>query len=147
MTVLSAGAALAVAASGCSSGPGATAGSSAGAPTTSAAAVVSVGIEHDGATVDLAPGQRLEVTLASTYWQLALAPGSGPLALVSNDVVPGGPGCAATIPGSGCGIARLVARAVADGSATVSGSRTSCGEALRCGPGQGSYELRVVVHG
>ena len=106
-----------------------------------------MGIEHNGGLLDLRRGQEVEVALDSTYWQLSVSPAGGPLSVVSAQVVPGGPGCAYTIPGSGCGVARLVARAVSDGTATVSGSRTTCGEALRCGPGQGSYELRVVVTG
>jgi hypothetical protein len=31
------------------------------------------------------------------------------------------------------------------GTATVTASRTTCGEALRCTGGQGSYTLSVVV--
>jgi len=31
------------------------------------------------------------------------------------------------------------------GTATVSASRTSCGEALRCTSNQGTYQLNVIV--
>jgi hypothetical protein len=97
--------------------------------------------------VTLQRGQELQVTLDSTYWTLSVSPSTGTLAVVSQDVTPGGPGCTHAVEGSGCGTARLVLRAVAEGRATVLGQRSSCGEALRCGPAEGSYRLEGVVSG
>lgn len=110
-------------------------------------AALSVGAEHNGASVQLARGQRLTVTLDSTYWQLSVAQRATALEVVSSTVTPGGPRCAGAVAGSGCGTAAIVVRAVADGTAVVVGRRTACGEALRCAPGQGSYDLTVRVTG
>jgi hypothetical protein len=108
---------------------------------------VSVGAEHNGALVTLHRGEQLTVTLGSTYWELSLSPPSGVLSVISSNVSPGGPGCSGAVVGSGCGTVHLVLRAVGDGSAQVVGRRSSCGEALRCSPGQGTYELEVHVRG
>jgi hypothetical protein len=105
-------------------------------------------MEHNGATVSLHRGQLLTVTLDSTYWVLSVVPAVGPLVVRSWSVTPGGPACGErTVPGSGCGVAEIVVRAERDGTAAVEGRRTTCGEALRCPPGQTSYEVGVLVTG
>ena len=127
-----------------SSSPTAGAGSS---TTARPAAEVHVGAEHDGASVTLRQGQELSVSLASTYWDLSVTPAAGPLTVVSESTVPGGPECGHAVVGSGCGTATIVVRADRPGTASVVGQRTTCGEALRCGPGRDRYEVRVVVAG
>ena len=139
---------LAGLATGCSTGIGGSPTTVGTGPTTTGPAQsLAVGIEHNGGSVTLGRGELLTVALDSTYWELSVAPSPGPLSVVSNTVEPGGPGCASAVVGSGCGTARLVLRAQSGGTATVSGHRSSCGEALRCQPGQDAYELRVVVSG
>ncbi len=96
----------------------------------------------NGRTVALRPGQRLEVALASTYWQLqrlsstVLRLDSGPF------VRPRPSGC---VPGAGCGTVIATYVAVAPGSAEVVATRTSCGEAMGCTGATGRYLLHVVV--
>jgi hypothetical protein len=47
----------------------------------------------------------------------------------------------------GCGTVTAVFRAVAPGSATITASRTTCGEALLCTGSAGAYEVTIVVSG
>ena len=54
------------------------------------------------------------------------------------------PGC---VPGGGCGTVTATYGAVHAGRVTVTANRTSCGEALRCSPEQGSFTVAVVVSG
>jgi hypothetical protein len=103
--------------------------------------------EHlNGRTVAVAVGQRLELDLHSTYWVVA---GSQEPALLSQDgptrtTVPAPGSC---LPGAGCGLLRTTFTALRPGTATLTASRTSCGEALRCTGDQGSYRLTVTIGG
>ena len=106
----------------------------------------SVATDSDnGKTISLHVGDRLEVKLASTYWTInessdpAVLKSSGPLA-----VSPQPSGC---VPGAGCGFAIASFEATADGSADVTATRMSCGEAMRCVGDAGSYRVSVVVTG
>jgi hypothetical protein len=97
----------------------------------------------NGKTLELHVGDRLEVTLNSTYWNiqessdLSVVRLAGPMA-----VSPRPNGC---VPGGGCGLAIATFDAVGTGTADVTASRTSCGEAMRCVGSAGSYRLSVVV--
>jgi uncharacterized protein YceK len=94
--------------------------------------------------VKLAVGQRLIVTLHSTYWQFdapipssVLVPVSGPTSHVCANPPP--------FPGSGCGtvVQQFQARQV--GVAVLTASRNACGEAVRCRPDQSRWQLTVTV--
>ena len=101
-----------------------------------------LGDAQQGQTVSVRVGQRFEVVLGSTYW--TFDPPSDP-SVVQGVVAPAyspSPGC---VPGGGCGTATAEFVAVGPGQATLSASRTSCGEALACGPASGSYKVTVVV--
>jgi hypothetical protein len=122
------------------SGPGA------GSPTPSsspAATLVVAGDADNGKTVNLHVGDRVEVKLASTYWNLAGSSNPGVLEAVRPPAVSPSPiGC---VPGAGCGVVTELFAAIAPGGAIVSASRTSCGEAMRCTGANGSYSISVVV--
>jgi hypothetical protein len=97
-----------------------------------------------GSPVQARVGDRIVVTLHSTYWQLAEP--AGPV-LVANgrpESTAGGPSCS-TVPGSGCGTIRAEYRAAAVGSTRIEADRQSCGEALRCTGRQGRWSVTVVV--
>lgn len=97
----------------------------------------------NGRTVTLARGGRLTVTLASTYWSIA---GSSDPAVLRLDGQPlASPGSCP--PGVGCGQVTATFTAVGPGRAEVTASRSSCGEALSCTGGAGSYRVAVVVGG
>jgi hypothetical protein len=97
----------------------------------------------NGKTVDLHVGDQLELKLDSTYWTIHESPDVAVLRLAGPMAVSPRPnGC---VPGGGCGLAIAFFDAVGSGSADVSASRTSCGEAMACVGGAGSYRLSVVV--
>jgi hypothetical protein len=53
--------------------------------------------------------------------------------------------CPENIPGLGCIPIQMKFTARADGRAVIKASRTSCGEALRCGPHHTRFTVTVVV--
>ena len=96
-----------------------------------------------GTTVTLHVGDRLKVVLASTYWTIDKSPNPAVLRTDGKQVTtPALKGC---VPGGGCGTAARTFTAVTNGSTTVSGSRTTCGEALLCTGGNGKFSVTVVV--
>jgi hypothetical protein len=105
---------------------------------------VKVDESANGSTVKLARGDHLEVTLHSTYWQFE---GSSDPAVVTADGGPRtGPGTnCPTYPGSGCGTVTQSFTAGRAGTARVSATRTTCGEAMACSPAQ-HYSVTIHVH-
>jgi hypothetical protein len=96
-----------------------------------------------GTTVPLHVGDHLKVILASTYWTIQPASNRAVLRSDGRPVTKGKlQGC---VPGAGCGTTTETFTAVKDGKATVSASRTTCGEALLCTGGNGEYKVSVVV--
>ena len=96
-----------------------------------------------GRHVTVALGGHLEIVLDSTYWTFLPVT---PVGILHSDgpprVVPRLGHC---VPGQGCGTVTLDVTAMAPGNATVEATRTTCGEALRCGPGQGDFRVFVAV--
>jgi hypothetical protein len=87
-------------------------------------------------------GARVEVLLHSDYWMVH---GSSEPAVLRQDgptVQLSGPSC---VPGGGCNPVMTLFTALAPGSAVITASRTSCGEALRCVGDQGSFQVTVTV--
>jgi len=101
--------------------------------------------KSNGHTVTIKVGERLELVLASSYWTVR---GSSVPGVLRQDgqtrVLAPPPGCG-SIPGTGCRPIRTDFSAVAPGTAMITASRQSCGEALRCSPGQQHFALTVVV--
>ncbi|NUR04208.1 MAG: hypothetical protein HOY79_49215 [Streptomyces sp.] len=86
-------------------------------------------------------GTLIVVRLHSTYWSTPA--GSDPRVLVR---VGGGPTATGTCPpGRGCGISSAQFTAGRPGTAHIAARRDSCGEAMRCSPGQGRYDVTVSV--
>jgi hypothetical protein len=96
-----------------------------------------------GKTVALQVGGRLHVVLDSTFWTFD-RPAPGPLKLDGSST--GGPGLCQP-PGTGCGWTFADFTGVSAGTAVVTASRVSCGEAMRCVGDQGRFSLKVVVQG
>lgn len=100
--------------------------------------------EHARLTsVNIRAGTFLVVRLHSTYWSTPTSSDPGVL-------VPGGGGSTSTgscPPGGGCGVASARFTAARPGTVRITAHRSSCGEAMRCPPGQGGYEVRVTVRG
>lgn len=97
----------------------------------------------NGRTVTIAPGGRVVVQLGSTYWTFD-AP-SNPSVLAAQGAQQTASCPVKGLPGSGCGTATVTYAAAASGTAVVSAQRTTCGEAMLCPSGQGSFRVTVVV--
>jgi hypothetical protein len=101
------------------------------------------GDADNGKTVNLRVGDRLVIRLESTYWTFAGSDNPQVLkALGQVDVSPQPSGC---VPGGGCGTVTATYDVVGAGSAAVTASRTSCGEAMGCSAAEGSYRLTVLA--
>lgn len=99
----------------------------------------------NGKTIRLGVGARLELTLSSTYWTLK---GSSAPAVIRQDgrvrVLPRPSSCP-SLPGFGCAPIQALFTAVAPGTAVITASRTTCGEALACQPSQRKFRVTIVV--
>ena len=104
---------------------------------------IKAGDKQNGTSITMHPGQTLMVTLGSTYWTIQGSSDSQVLTPVGAAVTT--PQSCSAAPGSGCGTVSQEFRAVKSGTAQVSASRTSCGEAMRCVGPAGQYALTVQV--
>jgi len=120
-------------------------GQSLGTPASSPAVNVRAADAQNGSSLTLRAGQTLLVTLASTYWSFQGTSNPQVLVPVGGPVVSPAPSPTCPVAGSGCGTVAQEFRAVAPGTAQVTASRVSCGEALRCGDAAGHYRLTVEV--
>ncbi|GAA2743946.1 hypothetical protein GCM10009868_19750 [Terrabacter aerolatus] len=96
----------------------------------------------NGRTVDVAGGRVLVAVLHNTYWRFG-PPGAGITQLGEQVVTPAPRGTC--LPGVGCGTVVARYRTVGVGAADLTASRTTCGEALRCSPSQGSWVVHVRI--
>ena len=105
------------------------------------AGTIQAGDTQNGKSVMLRPGQTLTVMLSSTYWTFQGSSNLQVLAPVGASV----PSPGSCPPGVGCGTITQEFRAVGPGTAQVTASRVSCGEAMRCIGSAGQYQLTVQV--
>jgi hypothetical protein len=99
----------------------------------------------NGKTVRVSVGDRLELILASDYWNVD--PSSSPAVLRQDGdttYLPRPSDCP-TLAGLGCVPEETSFTALAPGTVVVTASRLSCGEALECSPDQRHFRLRVIV--
>jgi hypothetical protein len=106
--------------------------------------IVTVTFADKGKTVDLRVGETLRVVLDNTYWSTN-PPSSNSAGLVQRGAVKVYPRLAGCVAGEGCGTVITLFRATAAGTAMVSASRVSCGEAMRCTSGNGTFEVTVRI--
>lgn len=104
-----------------------------------------VGYDQNGQTLTLHSGDTLTVVLPATTWSIQGSSNSQVLAQVGSAVVSPAPFNKTTCPFGGCGTVTARFRAVSPGTAQVSASRNSCGEAMGCTSATGTYRLTVVV--
>jgi hypothetical protein len=124
----------------CGSAPSVASGSPAPGASPAGSPLV-VGDSFNGKTVSVHVGDRLVVRLGSTYWMFAGSSDTQVLAPVGQvQVSPQPSGC---VPGGGCGTATATFDVVGAGSAVVTASRISCGEAMGCTGAEGSFRLTV----
>ena len=118
-----------------------------GLPVQSAAPAGSPVTESDnGRSMVVRVGSNVTLVLHNTYWQISKSSDPAVLALVSGPDYSGA-GSISCVPGTGCGTVTTVFGAVAPGQATVTASRTSCGEVLACTGTAGAYRVTFVVEG
>jgi hypothetical protein len=109
---------------------------------TAGSAATATGTDN-GRTLTLKRGQWLQIVLASTYWHFQTSSNPAVLRLDGRPQVnPQPSGC---VPGAGCGTATANYLALTAGSAVVTATRTSCGEAAGCTGTNGLFSLRVLV--
>ena len=107
-------------------------------PASSVAAGPSIGREgvelteaSRGQTVAVTVGTKITVVLHSTYWSPATTSAAAIVAPVATSTVaPASPGTC--LPGIGCGTVTTMFVARSTGDATLTASRTVCGEARQC---------------
>jgi hypothetical protein len=138
---LLAGAAVALLVAGCGSGL-----PSAGGRHSHSPGSMTVSSDHaNGRTLHVTVGERLNLILSSTYWQLR---GSSAPAVLRQDGATSPlprPSSCPKLPGLGCVPVRASFRAIAPGTAVITASRTTCGEALACAAGQRHFRVTIVV--
>lgn len=99
----------------------------------------------NGKTISAVVGGTVELTLSSSYWNVA---GSSAPRILRQDGQPKllpRPASCPPIPGLGCTPIRVDFTALAPGTAVISASRTTCGEAMRCVKQPTKFKLTVVV--
>lgn len=94
-----------------------------------------------GTTVRVPTGTLVVVRLHSTYWSTPAGSDPQVLAPSGGGTIPAG----TCPPGRGCGTSSARFTARRPGTAHITARRTSCGEAMRCSPGQERYEVTVTV--
>jgi len=121
-----------------------------GATTTYAATPQVISEPSNGKVISIKTGSTFSIVLHSTYWQYDPLTATKAIQAISDPVgAPIAPGPTApracTHAGSGCGTVTWKFKAKSIGSATITASRTSCGEALQCAAGQGLYSVKIKV--
>jgi hypothetical protein len=101
--------------------------------------------DANGKTVDASVGQTVELILGSTYWTVSGSSASGVLQQDGATTPLPRPTNCPKIPGLGCVPVHTFFKAVAPGTASITASRTTCGEAKPCATDQESFKVTVVV--
>ena len=93
-------------------------------------------------TVNVKVGDHIQIVLHSTYWQFPATASNMFKQLSEPSYAPllGG-----HVPGSGAGTVTVEYVVTQTGTGTLTASRTSCGEAMRCTGDQGSFSLKVTA--
>jgi hypothetical protein len=101
--------------------------------------------QDNGHAVSVRAGDRVQVLLTGTSWELTGSSDPSVLRLVAQPTV--SPQVAGCPGGEGCGTLTATFDAVQAGQALVSAKRTSCPETQSCAGNLGSYQVTVVVTG
>ncbi|MCQ4084037.1 hypothetical protein NGB36_26505 [Streptomyces sp. RB6PN25] len=123
---------------------GSTATATESAPGTATPGLIALDEHADATTVQVRIGEAVVVRLHSAYWS---TPASSDPRVLSPDAKGGSSHNGTCPPGGGCGVSSAHFTARRPGIAHVTASRSSCGEAMRCSPGQGSYDVTLSVSG
>jgi hypothetical protein len=113
-------------------------------PSSGSAATIQISDASKGSTVRARVGDQLVLVLDSTYWTVASPTPSGVLRLAGPPEQAAASGCVA---GAGCGTVIAHFAVIGPGQAMITASRTSCGEALRCGADDAHFAVTVIASG
>jgi hypothetical protein len=116
-------------------------------PPTNGSRIQVITEQDNGHSISMRAGERVELQLGSTYWQVEGSSDQNVLRLTAGTSVAVQPQVKGCVPGEGCGTVTALFDAVAPGRADVSAKRTSCGEAMSCTGNLGFYRVTVVVTG
>lgn len=105
---------------------------------------ISVDEKANGSTLEAAPGQVIEVRLHSTYWRIDGSSADSVVSQTGESWVKAAPR-EECLPGMGCGTIGASFTARQRGTARITASRVSCGEAMACPPEQRLFVVTVVV--
>lgn len=116
-----------------------------------ATSITSLSEKNAAKTVAVKLGARVELTLHSMYWGLAVPAKSSSLTSQGQPILkPIFPSARASakckIAGSGCGSQRWSFVATKVGLTHLVASRTTCGEAIRCTGATGHFKVTVKVY-
>lgn len=113
----------------------------------STASAVQLSFADNGKTVTLHVGGRLHVALDSAFWTYQPVDASRILKLDATTYASPSPGTCKgpQAVGSGCGSQLADYSALATGRTSVVATRASCGEAMRCSPSNGRFEVQVII--
>jgi hypothetical protein len=120
-------------------------GNSVAAPRAGGPTLVVIHDTANGTTVPVRAGERVELILSSSYWDVTGSSSPRVLRQDGATVLMPRPNSCPDIPGLGCTPLRTEFTALADGKAVIKAWRSSCGEALRCRPDQTRFTVTVVV--
>lgn len=116
---------------------------SARAITVSGKTAIIVDERANGKSVTVTVGAPVELLLHNSYWNINASSRPDVLAeLGAPTWIPVTPTCAA---GMGCNPVQAIFTAIRPGTAVLSASRMSCGEAMLCAPAQRHLQVTVVV--
>ena len=101
--------------------------------------------DANGKTVDASVGQTVELILSSNYWTVSGSSAPNVLHQDGPTIQLPRPTNCPKIPGLGCVPVSTYFRAAAPGTASITASRTACGEAKPCATDQENFKVTVVV--
>ena len=107
--------------------------------------VMVVSDDSNGKTVHVTVGERVKLILSSTYWRVHGSSSNAVLAQSGRARLLPRPKSCPKIPGLGCVPFETTFTARAKGTAVITASRQTCGEALACQPPQEHFRVTVVV--
>lgn len=101
--------------------------------------------DANGKTVNATVGQTVQLTLGSNYWTVSGSSAPGVLRQDGTTTTLPRPTNCPNVPGMGCVPIRASFTALTPGTASVTASRMTCGEARPCAPNQQHFTVTVVV--
>jgi len=112
-------------------------------PPTTQGGVAILTENNNGKTVSVTVGTQISLNLSSTLWTIGGSSDSSVVMQAQKQTTSSSGNCP---PGVGCGFSTANFTALKKGTAQISASRTSCGEAVKCTPEQGSFKVTIEVN-